>query len=346
MEKNITIKSIADILSVSTTTVSNALNNKGRLNENLKKKIIKIASDLDYKQNIIARTLSLKKSWTIGVIVPEMLIEYFFQIIMGMEEIASRKDYTLVFANTSYNLDKEIKDIDKFTRMLIDGLIIIGGSGKINHLSKLLNNMPTVLVARHINTMFYPSVLIDDRDAQVKAVTYLRNLGHRDIGYMGIMPKANVSITNIELRTQGYLDGLKLNNLKYSPQNLFFKSSEKYVSKIEDIYDFLKHNLFVENFKTMPTAILTQNDYIAIGLMKILKEKGIRVPEDVSVMGYDNLNISSFTNPTLTTTKQPKRELGIEGINLLLEIIEKNEIHRKNILLATEIIERESTIKI
>ncbi|MCL5770932.1 MAG: LacI family transcriptional regulator [Actinobacteria bacterium] len=348
MEKNINIKSIADRLGVSTASVSNALNDKGRIGEDLKKRIIETATELNYKQNIIAKTLKIKKSWIIGVLIPEMLFEYFFQIIIGMEEIATEKDYTLVFANTHYDSEKEIKDINKFLRMLIDGLIIIGGSGEINHISKFIDNTPTVLIARHLNNdnISYPSVFYDDRAAQINAVSYLNNLGHKNIGYVGIMPAENIQITNIELRKRGYMDGLKINNLKFNSQNLFFKSSHEYVSNLDNVYDFLKNNLFIENFQQMPTAILCQNDYIAIALIKILMEKGIRVPNDVSVMGFDNLVISNYTNPALTTTKQPKKELGVVGINLLLDIIENKSVNRKKILLPTNIIERASTAKV
>ncbi len=340
----IRINDIALEAGVSIATVSNALNDKGRLSKDVKKKILKIASKYSYKPNIIARTLSAKKSGIIGVLVPEIFSEYYYQVIAGMEKITKEEDYTLVLINTSGDTSEEIKQIKKLNRLLVEGLILFGGPNKNDALEEVISRIPVVLIDRELKNIKCSSVLVDNKNAQKDAVKFLNNLGHKNIGYIGF--STNTSLINVIERKNGYLEGLKANNLKYDPDNIIFNILKKSPLQLEEYYFFLNSHIFIDKFKKTPTAILCQNDYEAIVLLRVLTEKGVKIPEDVSVMGFDNIFISRFTTPPLTTTNQPKEKLGEAGMKLLLKVIESGKDERETIYLQTKIIERQSTSKV
>ncbi|MCL5070365.1 MAG: LacI family transcriptional regulator [Actinobacteria bacterium] len=343
-KKIYTIKDIAKKANVSGATVSNALNNTGRFNIETKKRIESIAEDLGYKPNIIARALSLKKTKIIGVFVPEISNEYYTQVISGMEEIANKNGYTIALINTQYDLEKEQNEVEKLTRLFTDGLIFISGSGKFDHVVRSnLNNIPMVCVDREIEgEVKCPSVLIKNTEAMIRAVKYLYGMGHKKIGYFGHMVKAK-EIT-IMKRYKGYLEGLKILGLKAYHNNIYIYDDPNSIdiNSAYEIYgNFLRNNMN----KIDATAIIVQNDVLAIALIGALKDQGLKVPEDISVMGFDNIAISQFVAPPLTTTKQPKRELGIQGMKILLDIIDKKRTDDEIKYLETSIVERDSIRK-
>lgn len=344
-EKRIyTIKDIAKKANVSSATVSNALNNTGRLNVETKKRIKGMAEDLNYKPNIIARALSLKKTKIIGVFVPEISNEYYSQVISGMEEIANDNGYTIALINTQYDLEKEQNEVEKLTRLFTEGLIFISGSGKFDHIVKSnSNNIPMVCVDREIEEEIRcPSVLIKNTEAMFNAVKYLYGMGHKKIGYFGHLVRSK-EITILK-RYRGYLEGLKAMGLKVCQNNIYIYDNPNSIS-ISSAYEIYKNYLRDNMDKINATAIITQNDILAIALIRALKDQGVKVPEDISVMGFDNIAISQFVDPPLTTTKQPKKELGIQGMRILLDIINKRYIGNEIKYLETSIVERQSVIK-
>ena len=344
-EKRIyTIKDIAKKAGVTGATVSNALNNTGRLNIETKKRIENIAEDLGYKPNIIARALSLKKTKIIGVFVPEISNEYYSQVISGMEEISNENGYTIVLINTQYDLKKEQNEVEKLTRLFTEGLIFISGSGKFGHvISSNSNNIPMVCVDREIEgEIKCPSVLIKNTEAMIKAVKYLYDVGHKKIGYFGHLVRAK-EIT-IMKRYKGYLEGLKNLGLKAYHNNIYIYDNPNSMN-INSSYEIYKNYLRNNIDKIDATAIITQNDILAIALIRAFKDRGVKVPEDISVMGFDNIAISQFVDPPLTTTKQPKRELGMQGMRILLDIINKKSTNSEIKYLETSIVERCSVRK-
>lgn len=344
-KKAYTIKDIAKRAGVSSATVSNALNNTGRLNVETKKRIEDITECLGYKPNIIARALSLKRTKIIGVFVPEISNEYYSQVISGMEKIANENGYTIVLVNTQYDLKKEQNEVEKLTRLFTEGLIFISGSGKFDHIvSSNSNNIPMVCVDREIEgEIKCPSVLIKNTEAMSKAVKYLYDMGHKKIGYFGQLVRAK-EIT-IMKRYRGYLKGLKDLGLKACRNNIYIYNNSSLIN-INSLYEtyiiYLKNNIR----KIDATAIIAQNDILAIALIRALKDSGVKVPEDISVMGFDNIAISQFIDPPLTTTKQPKKELGIQGMKVLLDIINKRNVKNEIKYLETNIIERCSIRKL
>lgn len=338
---NTTLKDISKITGVSTTTISNVLRNKGRFSDETKKKIIKAVEDHQYRANIVARTLKSKKSKFIGILIPSISSEYYFQVISGMEDIAKEKNYTLLILSNDNEINEEITAIRKLQRLYLDGLVLLGGSKKIDHLIGLTGNIPTVMIDREIDDAPYSQVHIKNKSAMKDAVKYMCSLGHENIGYVGFNFKN--AIANVELRREGFIEGLKDNNKKVDKENIIYEVYEKALHAPKDMYRHIEQNFGGK--RKLPTAFLTQNDYIAISLIKYLRDINIRVPEDISVMGFTNISMSEFVFPSLTTISHPKKTLGTYSLELLIKIIESGEDKRIKKYFDSNLIIRESTVK-
>jgi len=342
-KKIYTIKDIAQKACVSSATVSNALNNKGRLNIATKQKILNISKMLGYEPNIVAKALSMKKSKVIGVFITDITNEYYAQVLEGIEDLANKNGYIVVLVNTHNDLKKEQKEVETLTRLFTEGLIFISGLSKFKHIIDSNSGaIPIVCIDREVEEkIVIPSVLINNTDAMVQAVNYLYKMGHREIGYFGSMIEKKDLV--IKKRYEGYQKGIEMLGLNISQTNIFNHNLSQQMN-ISDIYktftNYIKNNLKRIN----ATALISQNDNLAIALMQALKDCGIRVPEEISVMGFDNIFMAQFVNPPLTTTEQPKKELGKVGVQLLLDIINNKRIDNKVRYLKTNIIERKSVI--
>jgi LacI family transcriptional regulator len=197
-------------------------------------------------------------------------------------------------------------------------------------------NIPLVLVDREVEDISIPSVLVDNKLAIKSAVDYLYELGHKEIGYLSFSFNDQ---TTVKKRYEGYLSGLKNNNLKFNPDLVIIDDSIK-LNEIKGTKEIVQSKF---KDKKPPTAFVSFSDIPAFGLIKALELLGYKVPEDISVTGYANISFCEFFKPSLTTVKHPKKVLGRTSMDLLLNIIEDKKIKNKNIVLPTEIIAREST---
>jgi LacI family transcriptional regulator len=337
----ITIKDIAKSLSLSSATVSNALNNKGRMSIATKEAVIQKAKEIGYEQNMIGKALIEGKTDIIGVFVPEISNEYYSLVVSGIEKVLDENKYSIILIKTGYQAKKEYEAALKLKRLFIRGLIFLGGRG--NHrldIVESFKDISTLFIDRKPENDNIASVVTNNYQSMQNAVIYLNNLGHKKIGYFANYPGGSSML--IKERFEGFVDAAK---------NLHLESDFVFNQKDLDIepdqmYQFIKSTINNIDKQGMPTAFLCQNDIYAIILIKVLHETGLKVPEDVSVMGFDNVSISKYIVPSLTTVKQPKRQMGVIGAKLLLQIINEEEIAQKNIVLVNEIIERDSVRKI
>jgi DNA-binding LacI/PurR family transcriptional regulator len=197
------------------------------------------------------------------------------------------------------------------------------------------SGIPVVVTDREIGNTQIPSVLIDNALAMEKVIDYLADLGHREIGYLSFSLDNQ---TTVRRRYEGYLSGLKKNGLKFNPEQVIIDDSIR-LNEFEGTYDVVKELL---KKKSMPTAFATLADFLALGLIKALKEMDYNIPEDISVIGFNNEIVSQFSDPPLTSVKQPKKLMGKTAMDLLLDMVEGKKIEEKNIILPTKIIERGS----
>ncbi len=332
--KKSSIKDIANASGVSISTVSHVINKSKFVSEPTTLKVLRAVKKLDYRPNTIARSLRTKKTRTIGVLLPDISQPFFAQVVRGMEQVATERKYTLVLGCTFYDLEEEKKQINSLLDQSIDGLIFFCGYDSYGHIKDAYNNQVSVVVVdRELTDKSIPSVLIDNKLAMQNAVEYLIEKGHRDIGYI-TFPFANQ--TTVRKRYEGYLKALQENGIKINPDYVIIDDSLR-LNELKATYDIMKEK--IEN-NTVPTAYAVLADFLAIGLMKALKDLDYRIPQDISVIGFNNESICDFSEPPLTTVKQPKKLMGLTAMNLLLDIIEDKPIEKYNIILPTTIAER------
>jgi len=255
--------------------------------------------------------------------------------VFGIEKVCRDNNYNPLLLCTYFDDEIERAEIENLNNLYIDGLIIVYGPNRIDHINEAnRNNIPIVYGAREIEKTQTYSVIINNKKAMKEAVNYLYKFGHRKIGY--ISSSYERKLTH-EKRYKGYLAGLKENNLPIDPSSIII--DDLFLSDdLDETYDLYRN--YINENKGKITAIITSADYIAVKLLGVLNDCKMKVPEDLSVMGFDNIAISQYTIPPLTTVKQPKEEMGATAMKLLIELIEKKKIKKKTICLPTKIIER------
>lgn len=345
--KKVSIKDIAQEAGVAISTVSHVINKTKYVEDKTKERVNKAIKKLNYRPDIIARGLRTKSTRTIGVLLPDISQPFYAQVVKGIEEAARTRNYTLIMGCTFYDIEEEERQMNSMLDQSIDGLMFFCGYDTYEHIKKIYDsNVPVVVLDRELVDNEIPSVLIDNVQAMEKAVQYLYDIGHREIGYI-TFPHENQ--TTIRRRYEGYCKALEKNNLPYNPDFVIIDNQIR-LNELKGTYIAVKKKIEDQKIPTaimpasvIPTAIVTLGDFLALGAMKALKEAGYRIPEDISVMGFNNEIICAFSDPALTTVRQPKKSMGQTAVNLLLDIIEDKKIEKKNIVLETEIIERSST---
>jgi LacI family transcriptional regulator len=338
-KKNISIKDVAEKAGVSISTVSRALNNTGYVKKELREKINGIVEELDYKPNIIAKGLRTKRTNTIAVIIPDLKNPYYSEIVEAIERYAQDKGYDILMTCTFYDENSERHQIENLKKKLVDGFIIIHGYYNYNFLQNFKNDEGVFLVTvdRIIDSI--PFVCIDHVEAVKKQVDYLFRNGHKEIAYITVDQK--IKDPSVDAKIRGYLEGLKKNKIPYKDKYLYTIGASE-LNQVDKAYRFILKNPEIIKDKT---AIINGSDYLAIGTIKALKELGISVPDQISVMGFDNITMAKYVEPSLTTLENPKKEKGLQSIKLLLDLIKSNK-SEKSIELNTELVIRESTRKI
>jgi len=335
--KKPSIKDIAKESGVAISTVSHVINQTKFVSDKTADAVKKAIKKLNYRPNIIARGLRTKSTRTLGVILPDIAQPFFAQVLRGIEEAARARNYTLILGCTFYDIYEEERQMNAMIDQTIDGLMFFCGYDSYDHIKKAhLSNIPVVVLDRELKNSEIPSVLIDNKAAMQNAFQYLYDLGHRKIGFI-TFPFKNQ--TTIRRRYEGYCAGLAKNNIEYDPDIVIIDDLMR-LDELKATYKLIKRR--VEE-KKIATAYLNLADFLAIGAIHAFKEFGLKVPGDVSVMGFNNEIICEFSDPPLTTVKQPKKIMGATAANLLLDIIEGKKVENKNIVLETEIIVRGST---
>lgn len=335
----ISIKDVAKEAGVSISTVSNALNNARYVKEETKKRINEVAERLKYAPNIIARGLKTKSTNTVAVIVPDISNQFFAQVIRGVEEIARLRNYNVLLVCTYYDVLQEKNSIENLKKQFIDGFIFISGYDSSDHIGELNdNNFPVVVADRELEDITVPSVLVDNFYAMKEVVNYLYDLGHNKIGYISYTYDNQ---TTVRKRFEGYCEGLKENKLDYNPDMVVISETLR-LNELQGSREAVRK---IIKCKSIPSVIMTASDFIAVGVIEALKDLEIKIPEEISVIGFDNILISQYSSPLLTTVKQPKEKMGATAMNLLLDIIEGKKIKDRNIVLPTKLIVRRSVTK-
>ncbi len=336
-KREATIRDIALKLNISVSTVSRAIRDMPEVKKETRKLVLEMAKALDYEPNKIAQGLRIKKTNTIGVIVPAVTLHFFSSVISGIQETANKLGYNVMFCQSNESFETEKANIHTLLSSRVDGLLI-SLSRETNTIDHLLGmqrkQIPLVLFDRVFDNMQGSKVVVDDYEGAFNAVQYLLKSGCKRVAYLG-GPK-NLSISNHRL--DGYKDALKESGIDFDPEVVSF------CELMEE--DAEKETTRMLALKNLPDAIFCFNDHVAIKSMQIIKNKGLKVPDDISLMGFSNEPIAALIEPSLTTVSQPSYEMGKAATKLIIQQIESKEaLEEESIVLKTTLLVRDSTKK-
>jgi|DewCreStandDraft_1066081.scaffolds.fasta_scaffold00216_83 DNA-binding LacI/PurR family transcriptional regulator len=331
-----TITQVAARAGVSVGTVSHVLNGKPHVSPKTRERVLKVLREMHYLPNGVARSLRMRKTYILALVVLDLSNPFYPEVIKGVENTARAYGYKVVVFDTGYDPRKERSFIETMLEMRVDGALFTAGSGDRAGILRLhRSGVPVVILDRSLQEFPLPSVGIDNLTAVRDAITYLLRMGHRRIGYLS----EPISIHTVRDRFDGYLQALETFGVPFDPSIVFIDKSLQ-VGKIERGYEVMRR--VISTLSELPTAFFATSDTIAIGAMKALKETGFRIPEDVSVMGFDDISLAAFTDPPLTTVRQHKYEMGAQAVHLLMRFLRDPRARGEKILLPTELIERAS----
>jgi LacI family transcriptional regulator len=332
----ITIKDIAKELKISVATVSRAFRNTYDVSEETRKKVLEKAEELNYRKNFNATGLVSNKSHNIAVILPTITNYYFSTVITGIQEIAYNNGYNIILHVTGESSEREIEIAMDLPLSSIDGLLVCvtSESHKSNHLKEIIDKgIPIVFFDRAAELINTSKVIQNDFEGAFVAVEHLIKNGYVNIAHIG--GPSQLSFTKERLR--GYLTALKKYNLPIR-HDWIVHSEFTQLSGITDIKKLWGN-------KNKPDAVFAVNDRKAVGAMLALKEKGIKIGEDVGVVGFTNDPMSAIISPSLSTVEEPALEIGKRSCELLLKHISKKNFISEEVVLHGKLIVRESSSK-
>ena len=331
----ITIHDIASRAGVSLSTVSRVLNGKAkkyRISPKTEKNILQFAEELNYRPNKMAQGLRLKKSHTIGLVVPDISNPFFAYVTRVIQTKAYEMGYSLIVCNTNEDLEMEIEQIEVLKSKFIDGFIIMPVGTDYQHLDSLIRKKhPLVLLDRCFDALQTSSVVVDNYEGAYLATSFLIECGHKKIG---IVQGLTGTYTNTE-RMRGYLDALQKNNIEANSSYIVGKDYRR-----ESGYAETKRLL---NLEDRPTAIFTTSDLITLGALQAISEDNYNVPDDISIVSFDDTDFAPFLFSPLTAVRQPKKLMGEIAVKLLIDAMNDKIIsEKKRIILNSQLIKRES----
>lgn len=330
----VTLKDIAQEAGVSMATVSRVLNGGKGISDQTCEKIRTIARDLNYIPNLSAKILAGKSSKMIGFIAPEIVSSYFTRMIAEVETQLQKHGYSLLIVNTQYQKEKEIQALNTFCTYNVDGIFLTCtiNNDILNDFAPILKSkkIPLILLEARLHTSDYSYIMIDDEAGMTDAIRYLKENGYDRIGFIGDY------ILDI-LRSDLFLSALRTNGLNPADNPIYSNPACRFE---QGGYETMKKILQDPNH---PKAFLAGYDDIAIGAIRAIHEVGLRVPEDIAIIGNDNIREAAYLHKSLTTLSPPVERMASLGVDLMLQAVEDTEntiVH--NISLKPDLIIRET----
>ncbi|MGP7819756.1 LacI family DNA-binding transcriptional regulator [Niallia sp. 01092] len=328
----ITIKDVARKANVSISTVSNVINKSKRVSPEVSERVLKVVNELGFSPNVIARSLIKKESLSIGVLIPSIENTFTSIFVRVIEKELFKHNYSTLLCNTELDMDIELHYLKLMKEKYVDGVVLLTSNLQQMHIDFFEeNSIPVILASLTDKNGKFSSINIDDYQAAYDATEYLIKLGHRKIAWFG----GALNHEHSSSRFEGYKQAFADYEIVYE-KNVFF--NEEY--QIKSGYE---RGMEIFRKPNCPTAVLCISDVIAIGAIQAAEECGLRIPEDISIMGFDDIPISGAYRPGITTVRQPVYDLGVQAAQMLLQQIKEKESYKKEArILPHEIIIRGS----
>lgn len=327
-----TMKDIARLAGVSTSTVSHVINKSRFVSEDIAERVNKAAQDLNYAPSALARSLKMNRTRTIGMLVTTSTNPFFGEVVKGVERSCYHKGYNLILCNTEGDNERMKASINTLLQKRVDGLLLMCSTLEGERI-EVFDRYPDIpVVVMDWGPMLFASDKIQDNSLSggYIATNYLIECGHKEIGCI----TGPLIRHQAQMRYEGYKRAVLEAGLEINPQWIVESDFE-----CEGGYEAF--NRILEN-GPLPSSIFVSNDMMAMGVLNAAHEKGIRIPEDVSIMGYDDIHIARFMSPALTTVHQPKYRLGKVAVETLLKKLEKETLEPQVVQLDPTLVVRKS----
>ncbi|TDS12002.1 LacI family transcriptional regulator [Maribacter caenipelagi] len=335
-KKRTTLKDIANVLSISTAAVSKALNDDTRISVKTKKAVRQVAKELNYQPNHLASALRKGKSKLVGVIVPRTNSHFFSSVVESMEGVLNKAGYNIIITQSNESFEKECNNIDTLLYLQVDGIIasMANETVDLSYYEKIKSNgIPLILFDRGENDLNVDYVGINDYDSSHMIIAHLVAQGCKRIAHIGGYRRTRI----FNNRIRGYIDAIKKHDLPHDDELLIESSLT-----LEDGRQQIEKLLALKN---RPDAVYVASDYAALGALQVLKEKNIKVPEEIKLVGFGNEPFTSLVTPSITSISQHSDKIGKLAAETFLGYVDQDVIVQSlnKIILDSELIVRSSS---
>lgn len=321
---------VAKMANVSTATVSRVLRSPDSVKEDTRNKVLCAIETLNYQPNMVARQFRTKKTKTILVVVPDITNPFFSKVLRGIEHTAVQNGYQVILGDTENDEIRESEYLDLLRQKQADGGVLLTARMNRKNLEEIAEQFPVVLACEYVDGLNVPTVSIDNISSAKKATEHLINLGHKRIAHIS----GPVSVVLSRDRMKGYRQAMVYHELPIEP--VFMQEGD---FSFESGYNQMLKFLALEN---PPSAVFAASDEMAVGAVKAARSNGLRVPEDLAVVGFDNIELGSIVEPGITTIEQPKYQIGNMAMELLVKLIDQEELQKNQSVLEDKLIIRDS----
>jgi DNA-binding LacI/PurR family transcriptional regulator len=343
-KRHVTLTDIAAAAGVAPMTVSRVLNGSGYVSAETREKVLAALRKMNYRPNGLARALKRQRTETVGLVLGDIANPFAAELSRGVREVLAARGYNLFICVSEQSAKEDLAAFDSLLDHRVDGLIVATRASKLGNdrLAEIVEaGTPVVAIGRDFRHPQADLVTADHLRGGYEAAQHLISLGHRRIGFIGVSLTSGLWLR----RFQGYLEALREHGLPVEEELVAGggASAEQPGYATEEMgYEGMRQLLAL---REPPTAVFARNDFAAFGAMNAIKRAGLRIPQDIAIVGYDDVPLASHTSPPLTTVRQPTREQGRLAAELLLRRIESREpVAREERIFACELVVRESTV--
>ena len=336
--KHLTIRDIAAMANVSVATVSRVINDTGTVKEETRQRVLQAMADHNYKPNSVARSLSTRKSKLLGCVLPDISNPFFSAVFLAAEIRALERGYNLLLSNTMNNAEVESTLLQSLYERQVEGLFLLGGRvnesqpppAQVAEVVEIAQSVPVVMINGELPGTDCYRVSADEAGGITTLVNYLTNLGHRDIALVG----GFAGNTSTEIKQRAFQQAMAEKGFEVRPERVVLGGWS-----VEEGAGLMRQVL---QGKSLPTAIMAINDLAAIGVIQAAYAHGLRVPDDISVAGFDDTFLAEALLPRLTSVSQNYTELGPTAVDVMIAAINNEESPPKETVVATRLMIRES----
>lgn len=344
VKKSITLSDVAKSAGVTSMTVSRVVNQTGYVSEETREKVLRAVKQLNYRRNGLARGLKRQRTDTIGLVLGDIANPFAAELARAVRDVATQRGYNIFICISEHSAKEDVAAFDALADHQVDGIIVATRSNRAGdeHLIEMIERgVSVVCIGRDFHNENADNVTADALHGGFQATQHLIDLGHKKIAFIGATLASGVNLK----RFQGYLKALEANNIpieeRFITGNTEASEDAPGYSTEKLGYEAMKRLLVLPN---RPTAVFARNDFTAIGAINAIKESGLSIPQDISIVGFDDIPTAIHTSPALTTVRQPTRRQGSLGAEFLLRRIEaKEDVKREEKILECELIVRDST---